>query len=528
MKKTSKLLALLLACIMIATLAACGGSSDSGTVSGGTTDSSSNGGGGDAAAPVRDTFNVAVAMDSGTLHPFGVSGAGGFPSVLNTCYEGLFYYLANGTRVWVLATSIDRITDIHYTMNIRQGVTFANGNTMNAEDVMFSMELCLNDPRNALNVKGIDFEKTKVTDEYTIDLWYTEFNAAADPGFASMYVFDKDTYDEQDLALNPNGTGPYVITDYVVNSHVIAEAREGYWGDPPAIKRIHFKVINEEAQRVNALETGDVDTAAIPLKDAAFVESLGYDVVDLNAGIALVTYFNLTEGTLLGTKEARYAIAHAIDRQAIVNVVYDGRSKVLDWPISESLIDYEPRFANMHEIYSIGHNPERAKALAEQSGIVGETLRLITNGSSDYITIAEIIQADLLEIGVNTEIINYDQATYFAILMDESNYEIAIFNPAAPSVMACDILAMYLTFIPQGWHGASRDRYGELSMAALAETDDKTRGDMIYEYLPLFLEYSPWFGLVEGVSMRANAKDLRGLEYTLAGGFTFSKVYFAS
>jgi ABC-type transport system substrate-binding protein len=157
---------------------------------------------------------------------------------------------------------------------------------------------------------------------------------------------------------------------------------------------------------------------------------------------------------------------------------------------------------------------------------VGKSLRIITNGSPDYITIAEIVQGNLLDIGINSEIINYDQATYFSLLMDESNYDIAIFNPAAPSVMAVDILGMYLTFIPLGWHDAERDRYGEMSMKALATYDPKARGDLIYEYLPIFLDNTPWYGLCEGVSMRAVSKDLQGIEYMLAGNAPFQDMYF--
>jgi peptide/nickel transport system substrate-binding protein len=552
MRKINKLLALLLICVMTVSLAACsgGGTKDTGSNAGnnpeanasttpgtnpsadpgsnsGTNTGSNQGNPGIGTSSER-ALNVAVAMDSGTLHPFGVSGMGGFPSVLSTCYEGLFYVKSDGTYVWVLATSIDRISDIQYTMNIRKGVTFSNGNPLTAEDVMFTMEQCNADPRAFLNVKGVDFEKTKVIDEYTIDFWYTEYNAAAMVGLASMQIFDKESYDEVELSRNPIGTGPYLVTDYVVNSHATSELRDGYWGTYPQIKTIQFKVINEDSQRVNALETGEIDLAQVPLKDAEYAVSLGYSVSNINSGIAMVADFNMTEGSLLGTKEARYAICHAIDREAIVDIVFGGRSKVLSWPASETLVDFEPRFSNMHETYSIGYDPARAKSYAEQAGLIGKSLRIITNGSADYITIAELIQNDLTTIGVNSEIINYDQATYFGLLMDESNYDIAIFNPAAPSVMAADILGMYLVFIPQGWQGPDRDLYGQLSMAALAMADDKTRGDMIYESLKLFLDYTPWFGLCEGVSMRVCSNELQGIEFSLGGGYLFQNMSFVS
>jgi peptide/nickel transport system substrate-binding protein len=134
-----------------------------------------------------------------------------------------------------------------------------------------------------------------------------------------------------------------VVTEYVVNSHVIVEARDDYWGDPPAIKKIHFKTLNEDSQRVNALETGDVDMAMIPLSDAEFVEGLGnYDIDYSNIGNYYVSLFNMSADSRITSKDARHAICYAIDRQAIADLVFLGRSDILDWPCSSSLIDYDP------------------------------------------------------------------------------------------------------------------------------------------------------------------------------------------
>ncbi|HHX75552.1 MAG TPA: ABC transporter substrate-binding protein, partial [Firmicutes bacterium] len=454
----------------------------------------------------------------------GVTGA--FITPLYAFYEPLYDTRADGSRRWVLATGLDRITDLNYKLTIREGITFSNGNPLTADDVMFSMELCRDDPQFFLNVKVVDFDKTKVLDDYTIDLWYTEYNASQEPGFASMFVLDKESYDEVALSRNPIGTGPYVVKEYVVNSHLIVEARDDYWGEAPSIKRIEFKIINEDAQIINALDTGEIDLAAIPITEVDYVESLGYDVVISNGRYNNVTLFSMLPDGPLGSKEARWAVCHAIDRQSIIDLLYEGKSTITDYPVSHHLADFEPRFLNLHETYSVGYNPERARELAEQAGLVGKKLRIINNGSSAQVTMAEIIQANLLDIGVNTDIINYDQATYFGVMMDAANFDIALFTPSAPSMLAVDIMAMYLTFIPLGWTGPDRDHYGQLSMGALTTYDPASRQEQLYEAIKLFVDFAPWYGLCEVVSARAMASDLKGVEYMIAGSIYYQDMYF--
>ncbi len=532
-KSIKKILALLLACMLVASFAACNNNPDtSGEPSGSTTSPSSQPSGSSeqpSTEPGRTTLNVAVSLDSGTLDPLGMTGAGGFLNVERTYMETLYDYDANGERFWILATGMDYISDIHYTLHIREGVTFSNGNTMDANDVLYTMVKNNESPQFYLNVKAIDFEKTNVADDYTIDLWYTAFNASQEIGMSQMVILDEESYDPEEMSLNPVGTGPYIVTDYVVNSHVKVELRDDYWGDTPSITTINFKTLNEDSQRVNALVTGDVDMAAIPIKDADYIESLGdYTVTIRNQGSYFVTLFNMTPDAPLGTAEARQAVSYAIERQAIADIVFSGKADVLRWPVSESLIDIEDRFLDMDETYSAGYDTAKAQTLADESGLTGKTLRIITNGAADYITMAEIIQDSLSAIGVNSDIINYDQATYFGLLMDESNFDIAIFTPTAPSMLAVDILYNYPTFIPLGWTGEKHDEYMTFGAAATETFDMTARGDILYDMLKIFVEEVPWYGICEWPVVNVFNSDMQDVTFTLAGSALYQFYSFAS
>jgi len=495
-----------------------GGSSDSGSSSG-----SGSGGGGDssgssggASANEGRTLNIAVGQDSGTLNPLRMTG--GFAFVPFYYMDNLFSIMEDGSYKWCVAENIEEISEIHSTLYVRKGIKFSNGNPLTAEDVMFSMEQCAADPQFALNVKAVDFVNTKVIDEYTIDLWYTEFNAGQEPGFPSMVILDKESWDEAEMARNPVGSGPYIVTDYVINSHVTLEAKEDYWQGAPEVKRIVLKVINEEAQIVNALEVGEVDIASVPISEVDYVKSLGYNV-SMGGGYNLVTLFSMLPGNPLDSKEARYAMCYAIDRQSIADILYNGLSTITDYPCSHMLLDFEERFLNMHDTYSIGYNPAKAKELAEQAGLVGKKIRIITNGSAIYNTTAEIVQSNLMDIGVDAEIVNYEQATYFPTMMDASNFEIAIFTPATPVYLACDTIGMYLTFISLGWSGPDRDEYGRLSMGALTTYDLEARRGLLYEALQYFVDFCPWYGVCEVVNASAMSKDVVVKARTFGGGY---------
>jgi len=544
-KNARKLLSLLLVGMLVVSLAACGGgtantappaaSSPAVTTPADTsppapapsTAPSAAPGTPSAPASSKDTLNVAVSLDSGTLDPMGITGAGGFLGVAATYMEPILDTDQNGNRIWLLATGIDRVTDTDYTVHIRQGVTFSNGNPLTADDVLFTFKKYASEPSRALNVQSLDLDNSKVIDPYTLDLRYTQFNAAQQIMLSAVLIYDAESYDANAISTHPVGTGAYVVTDYVVNSHVTLKARDDYWGGAPAIKTINFLVLNESSQVTNALETGMVDIANVPPADVDYVQSLGsYNVAKFNMGSDICAFYNMSDGAPLASKDARYAVSYAIDEQSIIDVVYNGYAATTDWPGSKALVDYEPRFGNQQDIYANPHNVEKAKQLAEETGLVGKTLTLITNGSEDYATIAQLIQNDLSTIGVNVDIRNYDQASFYGIISDVSNYDIALYFTASPSVMAADIFAAYLMFFSCGWTGPDQEAYMALGRQTVATADDKARSDLLLQLSQTLAEVSPWYGICDILTITAYSKDIQGLEENanVTGGIYYNKL----
>lgn len=507
-----KLLALFLVCLMAASLAACGetkpaSSASPGGVSAPAGTESSN----EPVQPDR-VLNIAVEGDPGSLLPLAAAGAGGFLSVARTVYDAPWNTKADGSLEFMLVESFDTISDIQYTFHLRKGVTFSNGNPFTAEDFIFSMELSRDHPQHYLNVAAIDFEKTSIIDDYTIDLWLTHYDVGQWPGMALMYICDKESYDEESMALKPIGTGAYVVTEYIPNSHVTMEAREDYWGEPPAIKKVIYHVKAEDSQRVNALTTGDIDCAVIPIKDFDYVQSLGNYNVTLQSSAAVeCAFFNLSPDGVLGTLEARLAVMYAIDRQAILDMVYGGKISAPSWPVSDATYGYEPKFANL-DVYTHGYDVEKAKAYAEASGLVSKTIRITTNGEQNYNSIAEIIQNNLSEIGVDSTIINYDAGSYVGTLMDASTFDIGILYVGSPSRYAVDMIGGYLSFLPLGWSGSDKDELLALCREGVSTPTESGRSEILEKMMKIWDKYHPWFALAEMVSPTVVSKDIGGYE----------------
>jgi peptide/nickel transport system substrate-binding protein len=289
--------------------------------------------------------------------------------------------------------------------------------------------------------------------------------------------------------------------------------------------------MDEPAQRVNALTIGKVDYTVINSDDVEFVKSLeGYKIWPTMAGSAALAYFNCTEGTPLGTLEARKAICHAIDRETINQICYNGLSKLPRWANTEACLDFEERFIDPNDdIYSVGYDPELAKKEAEAAGLVGKKIRIMTNGTPNFILMAEIVEQNLKEIGLDAEIINYDQATYWGLLMDENNFEIALYMNGSPKNMCLDMYPAYLEFFGLGLKGnKKRDAFVELGNKGLATADAQERSDILNQLGRDFNAITAWFALAENLGLQAVSKDLGSIEKYNDGEVRYAHWYWVN
>ena len=545
MKKTmGKILVLLLVCAMLAPLVACGngnstnspaGSGGSSSPAGGGSSSPAGGGGesspagggdsspaggggesspagggsdagGGAAASGRDTITYAIDNDSGTLVPGLVTG--GQYIALQSIYELLWDVDEEGNMIPVLMESYEVIAPDHLKVKLREGVLFSNGVEMTASDVVFSLNYWKTIPVNAVRVQSLDETRTAAIDKYTLDLYmlngYYYFHDTA----SSMFMIHcEEGFNEDELNVHPVGTGPYVIKEYVINSHMFLERRDDYWGEPPAMKYLNFRVLAEPSQRVNALSTGLVDIALISLEDFDYVDALPqYNTVSRYIGGGVGLNFNSGVNSFFNRfteperkLEARFAVYHAIDPNVIINLVYQGKGRVMHNVVPDFMFDYKPEYDHMHPAYDIGYNVEHARELAQSSGLAGQKIIIMTNGLASAVLIAEIVQNMLAQIDVTLEIQNYDPATVWTMIYDpEAKYDISVGEGIAPNWRVCDVLlngVRYSTTLTTPGAFTNNEHYLEICAGMAHEPDTAKRVAITEECLQMFVDNAIGFGL---------------------------------
>lgn len=475
---------------------------------------------GDGDTPEKDTLTVAVTQDYGTLDFTYESGPADFTAISRMYAEPLYdNYTADGERRWILATSMEELSDTEWLFHLREGVTFSNGNPFTADDVLFTLDKCCNTEGQYPYFPHLNFEACEVVDDYTIKVVFNQFDFSYYNNFTQMQILDAESYDPNSYASNPVGTGPYVVSDYVVNSHLYMTANSDYWGDAAKIKNLHFVVMNEDTQRVNALETGAVDVVTrVPLQEVDYVSSIdGYTLEAKPGRNTSGIWFNVTEGNIFNNVDARKAVCHAINKQQVINIAYSGQASECQWPHTNSAPDFNESCMNLDDTYSKGYDAELAKQYAESSGLAGQTVTLITNGASDYVTMAEIIQQNMADIGVTVKIVNYDEATFNALTLDPTQYDLYLRDVQAPTNTAAQNYNGWIPVLPHladcKWLGEGADRFMELNSTIMTIHDETERAAAILEMTELFEAAPAWYAICEADRVLAYSADLNDVYY---------------
>ncbi|MGH2723438.1 MAG: ABC transporter substrate-binding protein [Actinomycetota bacterium] len=230
-----------------------------------------------------------------------------------------------------LAESCDFEDPQTYTCSLKQGVTFHDGSTFEGEDVKFSFDrnIGIADPEGASSLLA-SLDEVEVVDDSTVT-----FHLAQDDATwpfilttAAAAIVPSDAYSETEVQDDQNviGTGPYQVAEFRPGEQLVLEAFADYHGEPPANSRVIVQLFDTSAALKLAVEQGEVDIAYRNLTPTEIEDLRGQEGIEVVEGTGTeIRYlvFNLAHEPF-DELAVRQAIAMTIDRQAIVENVYEG------------------------------------------------------------------------------------------------------------------------------------------------------------------------------------------------------------
>ncbi len=422
MKKTSKLLALMLVLVLaFSVLAACA-NSDIETEEQGSVDTGSPAGGGasggeDPAPEIEKDYTLAIGVTTSPMtHDPTAKGTRRYQML--TIYERLLAQSATGELVPALATEWEYLDELTLQVKLRDDVYFTDGQHMTANDVLTSYRDYWAQSHQSGYFVAYDWDKTEIIDDYTINFAFNQPYGPAVTFMGAWYIlceedmsYGSNPADSDKWMSSPNGTSPYYCVENVDGSHVTYARKdaEDYWGELPECTEVTYKYYSETATMYIDFETGTLDAAnAIGTADATRVlagdcpDFCGYYVNSINDNLLIC----LPEETaVFDDINVRKAFWMSVDRESISIAMYGDLYLPADSLLPDTLTYYVSQADKM-----VSYDPEGAKALLAEAGYPdGISLKLIV--TQDMQVLAEALQASLSAGGIEITVESYDSST---------------------------------------------------------------------------------------------------------------------
>ena len=382
-------------------------------------------------AMAKSDITLAMQLEPPHLDPTSAA-AGAIDSVLySNVFEGLTRFASDGSIIPGLAQSWVISDDgMTYTFKLAEGVTFHDGTTMDAEDVKFSLDRArAEDSANAQKALFASIADVEAVDASTVKITLSAPNGSLlfNLAWGDAVIVAPESI--ENIKQAPVGTGAFKFANWVQGDNITLEKNADYWGTRAKLDKVTFKFISDPTAAFAAVMAEDVDVfAGYPAPE---------NVPQFEADPRFQVIVGNTEGeTILSTNnkmppfdnvKVREAMAHAIDRQAII----DGAMFGLGTPIGTHFAPHNPDYVDLTA--GSAYDPEKAKALLAEAGFAeGFTTTLKLPPPSYARRGGEIIAAQLREVGIQTEITNLEWAQWLEEVFKGKDFGLTIVSHTEP------------------------------------------------------------------------------------------------
>ncbi|GAA2087315.1 MULTISPECIES: ABC transporter substrate-binding protein [Brevibacterium] len=428
--------------------------------------SAGSGSTGTAAGEGRTDIVVAHTAEPTNLDFTTTSGAAIPQALMENVYESLVRIDQNGEVQPALADSWELSDDrLTYTFALDPDATFSNGDPVTAEDVKFSYERVVSDEwTNALGAKMDIIDSIETPDEHTVAITLERPSNSWLFELASLVgaVFSPDGVD--DLANTAVGSGPYEVESFTRGQELVFAKRDDYAGSNPGdLETVTFRYFADAVAAANALKSGQVDVIGnlqAPELTEEFEADDATQVIEGTTNGEVVLSMNNAEG-LFSDQRVREAVLHGIDEQAVLDTAWGGKGTLIGGMVPPT----DPYYEDLTDVWPT--DVEKARELIDEAGAEGESFTFTVPSLPYAQASAEIVAAQLKEIGLNAQIETQEfPAVWIEQTMTEKSYDMSVVNHAE----ARDILTVF----GEGYYtGYDSSRIEDTALAADEGTEEE-------------------------------------------------------
>lgn len=434
-----------------------------------------------------------------------------------------------------LATHWEYLSPTHLRFYLREGVLFHDGTEFTAEAVEFTWHRGLyGDPPGRWLAFVGPIVKVEAVDKYIVD-----FHTSAPYGPLLHVLTPPYTGIVSPAAVEklgdgfgraPVGTGPFKFVEWRTNERIVLEANQDYWGGAPALDTVVFRTVPEEGARMLALRSGETDMVLLPAPDqlAALEANPGYAVSGTPGIGVFALNFNL-DMPIVDDVRVRRAIAHAIDRELLVDAILEGGGVLAESFIGEPIFGFKSM--ELEERYP--YDPDKARTLLAEAGYVPGSDGVLQDAAGNRLSlkflasngralkdreIAEVIQEFLRQVGIEVTVDLFEWATTSSILRgEELPYHLttsAFYTASGDADFALHTNFHSAETPPHGWNGsryanAQVDEYLEAARSSLDQDERQELYHKVQDILAEELPVIPLYGTYEVAAMRSSVKNFR-------------------
>ena len=383
------------------------------------------------AAAAKDDITVGLQLEPPHLDPTSAA-AGAIDSVLYAnVFEGLTRFDSAGAVIPGLAKSWEISEDgLTYTFTLNDGVTFHDGTTMDAEDVKFSLDrIGAEDSANAQKALYAAISEVNVIDPATVEIKLSEPNGSMlfNLAWGDAVIVAPESI--EDIKQTPIGTGAFKFDSWTQGDQITLSRNDNYWGTPAALTGATFKFISDPTAAFSAMMAEDIDAFfAFPAPEnlPQFEADPRFQVLTGSTEGETILAMNNKQAPFDNVK-VREAVAHAIDRQSII----DGAMFGYGTPIGTHFAPHNPDYVDLTA--QSAYDPEKSKALLAEAGFPdGFETTLFLPPPSYARRGGEIIAAQLAAVGIRAQITNVEWAQWLESVFNGKNFGLTIVSHTEP------------------------------------------------------------------------------------------------